>query len=105
MYKMLIVDDEKIERDCIRYLVKSSPLSLDVKEASDAEEALQIIKDWPADILFTDVQMPSSSGLELAREARELLPNLKTIIFSGHAEFEYAKEAIRRWDSNMTMRR
>lgn len=94
MYKMLIVDDEKIERDCIRYLVEASPLSLDVKEASDAEEALQIIKDWPADILFTDVQMPSSSGLELAREASEMLPNLKTIIFSGHAEFEYAKEAV-----------
>ena len=94
MYKMLIVDDEKIERDCIRYLIDASSLDLDVREASDAEQALQILKDWPADILFTDVQMPSGTGLELAREARCILPNIKTIIFSGHAEFEYAKEAV-----------
>ncbi len=94
MYKMLIVDDEKIERDCIRYLIDANSLDLDVREASDAEQALQILKDWPADILFTDVQMPSGTGLELAREARCILPNIKTIIFSGHAEFEYAKEAV-----------
>lgn len=94
MYKMLIVDDEKIERDCIRYLIESSPLNLEMREVSDTEQALQILRDWPADILFTDVQMPSSSGLELAREARQFLPNLKTIIFSGHAEFEYAREAV-----------
>lgn len=94
MYKMLIVDDEKTERECIRYLTEQSSLQLELREAPDALDALHILKQWPADILFTDVQMPAMTGLELARQAMEFLPNLKTIIFSGYAEFEYARTAM-----------
>lgn len=94
MYKMLIVDDEKTERECIRYLTEQSKLALEVKEAPDAQDALRILKEWPADILFTDVQMPVMSGLELAKRTREFLPDIKTIIFSSYAEFEYARTAM-----------
>lgn len=94
MYKMLIVDDEKTERECISYLAASSDLSLELKEASSASSALEILKEWPADILFTDIRMPGGSGLELAKQASELLPDIKTIIFSSYAEFEYARTAM-----------
>lgn len=94
MYKMLIVDDEKTERECIRYLTEQSGLALEVKEAPDAADALHILKEWQADILFTDVQMPVMTGLELAKQAGEFLPDLKTIIFSSYAEFEYARTAM-----------
>lgn len=94
MYKMLIVDDENTERECIRYLIEESALDLELKEAPDAMDALQILKEWPADILFTDVQMPVMTGLELAKRTREFLPDIKTIIFSSYAEFEYARTAM-----------
>lgn len=55
MYRMLIVDDEKNERDCILYLLKNCGFELEIKEADDGVEALQILKIWPAHILFTDV--------------------------------------------------
>lgn len=94
MYKMLIVDDEKTERECIRYLIESGELSLDLKEAPNATDALALLRKWPADILFTDVQMPVMTGLELVRQAWDFLPDLKTIIFSSYAEFEYARTAM-----------
>lgn len=94
MYKMLIVDDEKTERECIRYLTEQSGLPLELKEACDAADAIQILEEWQADILFTDVQMPVTTGLELAKKAGEFLPDLKTIIFSSYAEFEYARTAM-----------
>lgn len=94
MYKMLIVDDEKTERECIRYLTEQTGLNLELKEAPDAMDALQILKKWPADILFTDVQMPVMTGLELARQTAEFLPDIKMIIFSSYAEFEYARTAM-----------
>ena len=72
MYKMLIVDDERTERDCIRYLITSAGLPLELREAADAASALHILKEWQADILFTDVQMPVTTGLVLARQASEL---------------------------------
>ena len=67
MYRILIVDDEKNERDCILYLLKNCGFELEIKEAEDGVEALQILKIWPAHILFTDVQMPRMDGLELIR--------------------------------------
>ena len=35
MYRMLIVDDEKNERDCILYLLKNSGFELEIREAED----------------------------------------------------------------------
>ena len=61
MYKMLIVDDERTERECIRYLITSAGLPLELREAADAACALQILKEWQAHILFTDVQMPGTT--------------------------------------------
>lgn len=94
MYKMLIVDDEKTERECIRYLIESASLPLELKEAESTSTALAILKEWPADILFTDIRMPVSTGLELAKQATDLLPRIKTILFSSYAEFEYARTAM-----------
>lgn len=46
MYRILIVDDEKNERDCILYLLKNCGFELEIKEAEDGVEALQILKIW-----------------------------------------------------------
>ena len=94
MYKILIVDDENTERECIRYLIKVSGLPLEAREAESASAALEILAEWPADILFTDIRMPASSGLDLAEQAQKLLPGIKPVIFSSYAEFEYARTAI-----------
>ena len=69
MYRMLIVDDEKNERDCILYLLKNSGLPLEIREAEDGVAALALLKGWPAHILFTDVQMSRMDGLELIQKA------------------------------------
>ena len=50
MYRMLIVDDEKNERDCILYLLKNSDLPLEIREAEDGVTALALLKGWPAHI-------------------------------------------------------
>ena len=53
--------------------------------ASDGAEALRLLAKHPnADLLFSDVMMPGMSGIELARAARALYPNLKIILASGH---------------------
>lgn len=94
MLRILIVDDEFIERDGIIFLINKFYFDLDIKECSDGEEALEYIKENPVDILFTDVKMPFMDGLELSKNAKVLYPDLKIVIFSGFGEFEYAKKAI-----------
>lgn len=94
MLRILIADDEFVERDGIIFLINKFSFELDIKECSDGEEALNYIKENTVDILFTDVKMPFLDGLQLSKKAREIYPNLKIVIFSGFGEFEYAKRAI-----------
>jgi Response regulator containing CheY-like receiver domain and AraC-type DNA-binding domain len=94
LYKILIVDDELIEREGIKYLINKYQYDLDIVEADDGENALEYILNNPVDILFTDIRMPFMDGLELIEKAKQLRPGLKIIIFSAYGEFDYAKKAI-----------
>lgn len=93
-FSILIVDDEQIERDGIKFLLDKYDFDLKVEEAENGEEALEYLKSNPVDILFTDIKMPFMDGLELSKEAREIYPGIKIIIFSAYNEFDYAKAAI-----------
>lgn len=94
MYRILVVDDEKIEREGIKYLLAEDKEEKTIFEASDGKQALNILGKEEIDILLTDIKMPHMDGLELTRRAREKYPDLKIIIFSGYGDFSFAQEAI-----------
>ena len=94
MYRILVVDDEKIEREGIKYLLAEDKEEKTIFEASDGKQALNILGKEEIDILLTDIKMPHMDGLELTRGAREKYPDLKIIIFSGYGDFSFAQEAI-----------
>lgn len=94
MYRILVVDDERIEREGIKYLLAEDKEEKTVFEAADGRQALNILGKEEIDILLTDVKMPHMDGLELTRRAREKYPDLKIIIFSGYGDFSFAQEAI-----------
>ena len=95
MVKILIVDDEKIERKGICFLLKQRKEEMEILEASNGKEACELLKRQPVDILFTDVKMPFMNGIELVAKARELQPDIEMVIFSGYGEFEYARQAMK----------
>lgn len=95
MYKILIVDDEKIERNGIKFLLKQLDIDCEIKEAVNGREALQVLKEEEMDILLTDVKMPFMDGIELIKSVRAEGFNIISVIFSGCSEFEYAKQAVR----------
>ena len=93
--KVLIVDDEKIERNGIKFLLGSRKEELEIFEASNGKEALEMLKKQRMDILFTDIKMPFMTGTELVAKARETQEDIEMVIFSGYGEFEYAKQALK----------
>ncbi|MDO4331686.1 MAG: response regulator [Eubacteriales bacterium] len=95
MYRVLIVDDEKIERTGIRFLLKQIPEEFEIEEAVNGKEALSWLEENEADILMTDVKMPFMNGIELLEHVSKRYPKLKTMVFSGYGEFEYARQAMR----------
>ena len=94
MYKILVVDDEAIEREVVRFLLKKHHIPLDIQEAVNGQEALELLHGQKFDILFTDIRMPFMDGLELSHNARKLYPDIQIIFFTGYDDFSYIKEAL-----------
>lgn len=94
MLKILLVDDEREEREGVAYLIRRYGYPLAISQAQNGKKALEYMEAHPVDILFTDVKMPMMSGLELAREVNKSYPETKIIIFSAYGEFDYAKQAL-----------
>ena len=83
MYKILIVDDEKIERNGIRFLLKKLNLEFEIAEAVNGVDALEKLEKEDFDILLTDVKMPFMDGIELIDHVVKERKKLRTVIFSG----------------------
>lgn len=94
MIRILLVDDEREEREGIAFLIERYKYPLKVSYATNGKEALEYIYRNEVDILFTDVKMPVMNGLELAKLVNNYNPDIKIIIFSAYGEFEYAKQAL-----------
>lgn len=94
MYKILIVDDESIEREGISFLIEKYKLPLEIAQATNGKTALEYMRTHPIDILLTDVKMPQMDGLELARHTFEKYPDVRILVFSAYGEFEFAKKAM-----------
>ncbi|MEK3888778.1 response regulator transcription factor [Bacillus sp. FSL K6-3431] len=94
MYKVLIVEDEDMIRDGLKYMVDW--LSLDcvvVGEAGNGVEGLEKIAELSPDIVLLDINMPLKTGIELL-EDNNGKHIFSTIILSGYEDFAYAKRAI-----------
>ena len=96
MYKVVIVDDEKIIRETIHSLINWEEYDLEVVgTCADGISALDCIMDEYPDIVLTDIRMPGMSGLDLIRRVQELALNVEFIILSGYSEFEFARTAMK----------
>lgn len=94
MCTILIVDDERTEREGLRYLIEKSGHTLNILEAANGEDALDVIENTHIDILLTDIRMPIMSGLQLSKRVRETDVDMKIIFSTAYDEFEYARQAI-----------
>lgn len=104
MRKVLLVDDEKIERNGIRMLLQRMPEEFEIREASNGVEALRMLREETADMVLTDIKMPQMDGIELIEKIREYGSQMPIAIFSGYGEFDYAQKAIRNGVSNYILK-
>lgn len=94
MLKILVVDDEAVEREVIRFLLHKFQMPFEFTEEINGKNALSRLEQEKFDILLTDIRMPFVDGLTLANKARELYPDIYIIFFSGFDDFAYVKEAL-----------
>ena len=93
--KALIVDDEKLARDEMRFLLGSEKDVEIVAEASGGREAVALIREKKPDIVFLDIQMPEVNGFQVVHELVET-GDIPLIIFAT----AYDQYAIRAFEVN-----
>lgn len=95
MIKLLIVDDERIEREYLcgvfsRRLERYSVAG----QAENGDQAVAMALQLRPDVIILDINLPVLDGLEAARRIRRRLPEQIIILNSAYAEFEFARQAL-----------
>ena len=96
MYDILIVEDERIEREALSALLQEGFASeiAAVRYATNGNQALKEFDRQVPDLVFLDIHIPKINGLELLeRLSRQLTTEI--IIVSAYSQFEYAQKALR----------
>lgn len=94
--KLMIIDDNKQLLEGLNKNIDWTIYGItEIMTASDGEKAVEIFRNFLPDIVISDVLMPYMTGLEFLEIAKGIKPEIKVIMVSGHAEFEYAIRAMR----------
>ncbi|MBP1990248.1 response regulator [Paenibacillus eucommiae] len=95
MYKVIIVDDEDMIREGLRRYVDWENFGFVVAgEASDGNQAYELIAQLQPHVVLTDIRMPFCTGIQLMHRIRDEHIKTKVVVLSGYDEFEYARSAI-----------
>lgn len=95
MYKVLLVDDERIIVEGISLTVDWNAFNTELAgTARNGLEAMAFIESHMPDIVISDIKMPGMNGLQLVEKVYEKFPHIAFILLSGFSEFDYARTAM-----------
>ncbi|MEG0273829.1 MAG: response regulator [Longicatena sp.] len=95
MVKILVVEDEKIERETLVHILKENIKDSLVFEARNGKDAIALFEKEQANIVCADINMPGINGLDMIRDMKGKNTKAQFLIVSSYNYFEYAQQAIR----------
>lgn len=93
--RVMVVDDHGIVREGLRQVLQADGAFDVVGEAANGAEALAIAARERPDVILLDITMPGDSGLVVAQQLRQQVPESKVLILSVHDDAEYVMESVR----------
>ena len=95
MYRVLLADDVQIERMALaRRLMRRFGDILQISEATNGKEAVQLYQKEHSQIIIMDIAMPELNGVEAAEQIRSMDEDCIIVFLTAYDEFSYAKRAI-----------
>ncbi len=96
MYSLIIIDDEYEHLHGLADFFPFEKEGFEVRGLfEDGKEALEMIRQFGSDVVFTDIRMPEMTGLDIARELQRLPEPPIVCIISAYEDFEYVRQAMR----------
>ncbi|UCC65373.1 MAG: response regulator transcription factor [Anaerolineae bacterium] len=90
--RVLIVDDQPRARKSLKALLSTWPRASEIREASNGQDAVQLVRELQPDVVLMDVRMPEMDGLKATVQIKALWPHVKVVILSMYPE--YRAEAL-----------
>ncbi|MGC4032418.1 MAG: response regulator transcription factor [Tepidisphaeraceae bacterium] len=93
--RIVLVDDHPVLREGLARMLDDQVDFAVVGQAESAPDALRVCRAQAPDLVVLDLSLGGTDGLELAKQLRELYPDLPVLVLSQHDETLYAERAIR----------
>lgn len=94
-FNILIVDDHAVVREGLKFiLAKADDLNV-IAEASNAPDAMALLRKRPCDLVLLDLSLPGKSGVELLKMIRDELPKVRVLVLSTYPEDQYAVRVLK----------
>lgn len=95
MYRILIADDEQLERKALESIITEHfGEMVEIRQAVNGRDAVEAAREFSPDITMLDIKMPIMNGIEAGKEILEFLPECHIIMLTGFTYFTYAKESV-----------
>lgn len=96
MYRVLLVDDEQIERMALaKKIDRYYGDKVEIYHAVNGREAVAMCSEHKNDIIIMDISMPEMNGVMAAKYIRQMYDKCSIIFLSAYDDFEYARNAIK----------
>ena len=94
LHRILVADDEESMRWVLSKALRKKGYTVDL--AADGNEALRQVREQSYDLAIVDIKMPGMTGLDFLDKAREVRPDLLTVVMTAEASMKNAVEAMKR---------
>lgn len=93
--KILVVDDDEVDRLAVRRALKSAGLSVDLLEAGDYASAIATLEKAELDCIFLDYRLPDKDGLALVQDLRHQGVKIPLIVLTGQGDEQIAVDVMK----------
>ncbi|MGE4453459.1 MAG: response regulator [Sphaerochaeta sp.] len=94
MIKILVADDERIERELLYRILSDNPL-YELYQAENGRLAVNYAELYDVDIVLMDIEMPAINGIEASKRILQDNPSTRIIFITAYSIFSYACEAVK----------
>ncbi|GHU68331.1 hypothetical protein AGMMS49983_20850 [Clostridia bacterium] len=96
MYKVLIVEDEELERTSLeKVIAEYCPVIREIDTADNGDSALESVQAGTPDIVLMDIHLGSANGLDLSDVILREYPTVKIIVITAYDQFSYVQRALK----------
>jgi DNA-binding NarL/FixJ family response regulator len=92
--RILLVEDHPLVREGLRRVIENQPDLTICGEVETASAALTAVRELNPDVVVTDISLKEGDGMQLVRDVRAHLPDVRILVLSMHDETIYAERVL-----------